>query len=244
MWGVVSVERLHLVTPRTRRGALEDVVARVAVAVDLRLLAPGERLPDESELARAFGVAPITMRRALRELCVQGILIRRRGRLGGTFVSSTPPLNTLAGYEASRSEVSREVWHLLDYRQVLETGLLHLASAAVPSADVIATLHEMVDAMDEAPDWPRFRALDPRFHLTIASIAGPERAVDELADVLRRLGQLYFPHPIDYLRVVNVEHRAMVEAIARGDAVAATGVLTDHLATVRQTFSWVGDRAT
>jgi DNA-binding FadR family transcriptional regulator len=225
----MSVSRLHLVTPRARRGALEDVVARVGLAVDLGLLAPGDRLPDEAELAGAFGVAPITMRRALRRLCDQGVLTRRRGRSGGTFVAAEPAHpGTVDAYRARRSEVSREVWDLLGYRHVLETGLFQRAAARA-SADDIAVLRSMVDSMDVAKDWPTYRALDPRFHLTIAGIGGPPRAVDELADVLGRLGQLYFPHPIEYLRKVNVEHRAMVDAFAVGDAATAMGVLQAHL---------------
>jgi GntR family transcriptional repressor for pyruvate dehydrogenase complex len=229
----MSVSRLHLVTPRARRGALEDAAARVGLAVDLGLLAPGERLPDEAELAGAFGVAPITMRRALRRLCDEGVLVRRRGRVGGTFVSSEPPnLSALVEYRAKRAEISREVWDLLDYRQVLETGLFHRAAARAVADDIVR-LSAMVEGMDAAKDWPGFRALDPRFHLTVASIAGPQRAVDELADVLGRLGQLYFPHPIEYLREVNREHRAMVEAFAGGDGAAAVRVLETHLVTLR-----------
>ena len=110
--------------------------------------------------------------------------------------------------------------------------MFHRAAARAVGDD-IARLSALVEGMDAATDWPGFRALDPRFHLTVASIAGPQRAVDELADVLGRLGQLYFPHPIEYLREVNREHRAMVEALAGRDAAAAARVLETHLVTLR-----------
>ncbi|HYX86555.1 MAG TPA: FCD domain-containing protein [Gaiellales bacterium] len=232
----MSVSHLHLVTPRPRRGALEDVVARIGVAVDLGLLAPGDRLPDEAELAGAFDVAPITMRRALRRLCDQGLLVRRRGRSGGTFVSSDPAhVSTLAEYQADRAAVRREAWDLLDYRLVLEAGAIHLAADRATLADV-ARLRALVDAMDEAKDWPAFRSLDPGFHLSIASVAAPRRAVDDLTDVLGRLRPLYFPHPMGFLHEVNAEHRAMVEAIANHDGAAAAAVLTQHLTNLRHDF--------
>jgi DNA-binding FadR family transcriptional regulator len=229
----MEASNLHLVTPRGRRGALEDSVARLGLAVDLGLLAPGDRLPDEAELADAFGVAPITMRRAMLVLCERKVLVRRRGRAGGTFVAPRPPhQGGLAMYQAKLGDIRAEVWDLLDYRRTLETGSLYLAVARATPADV-ARLTGMVDAMDAAADWPEFRSQDPRFHLTIASIAGPQRAVDELADVLRRLSPLYFPHPLTFLRETNREHRAMVEAIARGDAAAGAEVVSTHLRQLR-----------
>ena len=229
----MEASNLHLVTPRRRRGVLEDSVARLGLAVDLGLLVPGDRLPDEAELAGAFGVAPITMRRALLVLCERRVLVRRRGRSGGTFVAQHPPhQGGVAVYQSNLGDVRAEVWDLLDYRRTLETGAVYLAAGRATEAD-LAHLYGMVEAMDAARDWPEFRAQDPRFHLTIATIAGPQRAVDELADVLRRLGSLYFPHPLAFLRETNREHRAMVDAIAGGAAAVAADVVAQHLSQLR-----------
>jgi DNA-binding FadR family transcriptional regulator len=225
----MSVPHLNLMTPLQRRGALMDSVARLALAVELGLITPGDRLPNEGELAEAFGVAPITMRRALSELCARGVLVRRRGRAGGTFVAAEPPNQHFFDEHRARvAGVGREMRELLDYRLVLETGAVCRAAATATGRDV-AVLGELVDRMDAVDDWPAFRSLDPRFHLTIASIAGPQRLVDELADVLGRLRPLYFPHPISFLRDVNREHRTIVEGIAAGDATAATAALTGQL---------------
>lgn len=47
---------------------------------------PGMMLPSETELAKLFSVSQGTIRRALRELVITGVLVRQQGR--GTFVSS------------------------------------------------------------------------------------------------------------------------------------------------------------
>jgi DNA-binding FadR family transcriptional regulator len=225
----MSVPRLNLMTPLQRRGALMDSVARLALAVELGLISPGDRLPNEVELAEAFGVAPITMRRALSELCARGVLVRRRGRAGGTFVSPEPPnQHYFDEHRARLAGVGREMRALLDYRLVLETGAVYVATATATDHD-IDVLRDLVDAMDAVEDWPAFRRLDPRFHLTIASIAGPQHLVDELADVLGRLRPLYFPHPLAFLREVNLQHRAIVESIAKREALDAIAVLSDQL---------------
>ncbi|MFO1311081.1 MAG: GntR family transcriptional regulator [Burkholderiales bacterium] len=49
-------------------------------------LAPGAALPNETDLAGAFGVAVGTLRRAVDDLVAEHILVRRQGR--GTFVAT------------------------------------------------------------------------------------------------------------------------------------------------------------
>ena len=48
-------------------------------------MAPGDKLPNEVELARQLGVSRATLREAIRDLTVQGVLEVHRGR--GTFVA-------------------------------------------------------------------------------------------------------------------------------------------------------------
>lgn len=45
---------------------------------------PGERMPSETELGELYGVSRITVRRAIKELANEGLLICRQGK--GTFV--------------------------------------------------------------------------------------------------------------------------------------------------------------
>ncbi len=50
-------------------------------------LTPGDRLPSESALAAFFGVSRMTLRQALAGLQDRGVVLRRRGRSGGTFIA-------------------------------------------------------------------------------------------------------------------------------------------------------------
>ncbi len=71
--------------------ALEDTTARIVQTVRLGLVAPGESLPAERELASLYGVSRDTVREAIRELADAGWLETRRGRYGGTFVVDPVP---------------------------------------------------------------------------------------------------------------------------------------------------------
>lgn len=50
-------------------------------------LSPGDRLPPEPELAQAAGVSLITLRRAMAEMAMRGLVRREQGR--GTYVQAT-----------------------------------------------------------------------------------------------------------------------------------------------------------
>ena len=224
---------LDAVAPAGRATILADTAVRLGLAVDLGLLQPNERLPGEDELAATFGVSRMTTRRALDLLSQHGVLIRRRGRGGGTFVAADPPHGVLGTFDPYRT-VSGEVFDLIDHRLVIECGAAHLAASRATAAD-IANLRALVRDMDAAQTWTAFRALDPRFHLAVTGIAGSPGAISALADVLARLFRFYVPYPIAYLHASNREHEALVDAIEAGDRTRAVAVIEVHIAELRET---------
>lgn len=64
-----------------------QVKQRLLQQIDAGLLKPGERLPSEAELEKAFQVSRITIRRALGDLAAAGYLRRQAG--SGTIVAQT-----------------------------------------------------------------------------------------------------------------------------------------------------------
>ncbi len=75
-----------LFQPIGDEGRAELVERRLVDAIHRGHLRAGERLPSESDLARSFGVAPVTVREALLALRSRGLIVTRRGRNGGSFV--------------------------------------------------------------------------------------------------------------------------------------------------------------
>ena len=225
--GLAREDRLEAVASGTHTGVLEDTAARIGLAVELGLLQPDEQLPREGELATTFGVSSMTVRRALKLLADRGIVTRRRGRGGGTFVATSPPPQALREFEAYRTEAG-EVADLIDYRLVLECGNAYLAAGRATASDT-ERLRGLVRAMDEAETWVAFRAIDPRFHLEVAAIAGSANAARSLAETLGTLLRFYLPYPISYLHESNREHEALVDAIEAHDGVKAAAVVERHI---------------
>lgn len=83
--------RLHsaVFQPIGDEGRAALVERRIAEAIMGGVLSAGERLPAETELAAAFGVAPATAREALLALRERGLIVTRRGRNGGSFIADS-----------------------------------------------------------------------------------------------------------------------------------------------------------
>ncbi len=224
-----------------RLTALDTVRARIAMAVELQLLRPGERLPPPAEIAAALDVGEITVRRAMTVLAKEGVLERRRGRNGGTLVAQEPTLGAVAETDAYRGATT-EVHDLIDRRLLLECGVAHLASLAVTKTRTTA-LRRLVRAMDRASTWAEFHTLDEQFHLAVAEATRLPAAAAQYGVALRDLYRYYLPYPLDYLRESNREHRDLVDALAEHDPVRAVGVAHAHVATLHESM-FVGLAAT
>lgn len=236
--GPPSGPRLDLAAPALagirRLTAFDTVRVRIALAVDLGLLAPGERLPPTSDIAGALDVGEMTVRRALVSLCNDGVLERRRGRTGGTLVAPQPPRGIVSEIAAYR-DVAGEVHQLIDHRVVLECGAAHLAATRAGTVEV-QQLRELVERMDGVTAWTDFHRLDERFHLALAAATGVPGVVDGFGSVLRELYRYYLPYPIEYLRESNSEHRELVEAVAERDVIAAVDIARRHVEVLHRTM--------
>ncbi|MFI5609629.1 FadR/GntR family transcriptional regulator [Amycolatopsis sp. NPDC051903] len=225
-----------------RLSALDTVRARIALAIELGLLAPGERLPPNGEIASALGVGDITVRRALVSLCEDGVLVRRRGRTGGTHVALDAPAGRVGEVGAYR-ESSAEVRDLIDHRLVIEAGLAQLVALRRSDEDV-EKLRDLVRRMDAATGWAEFHDLDAEFHLAVAASGAPAAAVQHYSGVLHELYRFYLPYRLSALRASNREHEVLVRAIAARDPDEAARVTRAHVGELHRTmFVGLSDRS-
>jgi GntR family transcriptional regulator, transcriptional repressor for pyruvate dehydrogenase complex len=233
-----ETQAAHLSSPLLsavrRLTALDSVRARIAMAVDLGLLQAGDRLPDISAVAAALDVSEITVRRALVSLTRDGVLTRRRGRTGGTFVASRPTRRAvpeIVAYEAATDEVHR----LIDRRLVIESGNAALAARAAGAAD-LRTLERLVQRMDTAGTWADFHCLDEEFHLCVAETTDIPTAAAQLRVALHELYRFYLPYSLDYLRGSNDQHRALVQALRAHDPASAVEIIHGHISCLHQSM--------
>jgi DNA-binding FadR family transcriptional regulator len=207
--------------------AFEITVARLVQAIKLGMVADGERLPPERELAERLQVSRVTLREAIAALRDAGYLDSRRGRSGGTFV-------VYGGAHAGDdpTELAREMGpalhDALDFRRVLEPGAAALAATRTLSA---ADRQALVGALAAARDrGPTRRVNDSRLHLAIAAASGSPSLHASVADVQLTLDRLLAAIPVirRNLDHSDAQHDRIVDAILHGDAVAARAAMEEH----------------
>src|SRR3954454_3387709 len=221
-----------LLAPIEATGAVEQVVRRIGEAIGAGLLAPGERLPGQVELADTLGVARMTLRQALAVLEDAGLLELRRGRTGGAFVAAAPPPPSLDRPTAEQLRV------LTDWRRAVSGEAAALAAERRTVAD-LAALREAAGVVEVATgDANAFRRTPPLFHLLVAELARSRRLVAAEVNLQVELGEVLAitPGPARARRVSQAGHDPIVTAIAAGDPETARTAMIRH---VEATHDWV-----
>jgi GntR family transcriptional regulator, transcriptional repressor for pyruvate dehydrogenase complex len=234
----------RLQQPKTHEYVAEQVRRHIA----LRLIAPGESLPSERELAAMFGVGRPTIQLALKELARDHLVESRRGRRGGTFVLE-PADDTIVQDELISRLLSRreELEELLDYRRSVEPLISKMAARLRKRNDLSAmraTIREMVSAREE-PEYMRF---DTEFHLAVAGATQNRYLVGSMEEIRLQLNDALslLPESETWHRRISGEHEAIFRAIEKRDARAAEKATLVHVdnsdRSVRATFAAIRRR--
>ena len=203
----------------------EETVDRLGTAIRLGILAPDSRLPSERELAEQLAISRSTLRQAITALVESGHLTSVRGRTGGTFVVSEPPLA-----EGSPGPLP-DCWHqALDLRIAVEVGIVTVAAERIDE-DALTIMREAVERMDAASEFGDYRRADARFHIAIAEATGVARLVALATEIQAEATELiaHIAHPPQVLRHSNADHVRLIDALGRHDAARATRILRQHL---------------
>ena len=209
------------VLPGRGQTGAELVRSRIALRVRLKSVSPGDRLPDAGVLGEELGISEITVRRALEAMCQDGLLDRRRGRAGGTFVAQGWD-TVVALLQDDKEAASLNAFHLL-----LECGLVAHGAGEIP-ADQLDGLQALVDEMDVTDDPERLLELETRFHLDLAEVLGGAVIREFAADLLGRLC-LLLPTPTPaVIRAQNQCHAELLSELGRGAMDAAVRAVKAH----------------
>jgi len=196
---------------------VDAVVRRLADAIDLGLLAEGEQLPGEIDLAAQLGVSTVTLREALMALRQQGLVTTRRGRGGGSFVTvpDGPAEDRLLARLTGWS--TEELRDLADHWAAVSGAAARLAAQRTEPADLQQlrrSLGELVEAEGSAA---RSRVFG-RFHVELAAAAQSARLTREEITLQTEVGALLRLVLGDdgYLEDTADRHRAVISAVHDG----------------------------
>ncbi|MGV8895956.1 MAG: FadR/GntR family transcriptional regulator [Rhodoglobus sp.] len=223
-----TAARAAVFAPLAGGGRAELVAQRLTDAIELGLLSHGEKLPSEADMARQFGVATVTAREALEALRSRGLVETRRGRDGGSFVTSGAQARS--GIAARVEALSRvEIRDMAAYYSAIATMAAELAADRA-TADDVAHLRELVTATDIESDASSRRG-EAAFRLEIAALSQSARLV---AEELRLQAEFA---PLLWLSLREQPHRdlsreshlAVVAAIEEFDGGLARQLTARHI---------------
>lgn len=196
-------------------------------------LKAGDRLPPEKELSERLGLSRSSLRESVKALELIRVLDVRRG--DGTYVTSLDAklLNEAVAFVVDLHQ-DRSVLELFEVRRILEPATAAIAAGKI-NADDIKELRAAMDGIDESTEVEELVAHDLEFHGIIARAAGNAYLGSLLealssstvrARVWRGLTQdRAVPHTL-------AEHKAIADALERGDAELVRALVTVHISGV------------
>ena len=148
---------------------VDEVAAQIRNYVEAGGLAPGARLPSETELSDQLCISRNVLREAIKRLESIGLLSVRRGL--GTFVGDRVTLSATAKLVRTAMAISpKDVTKVAEFRRAIECDAVRLAARVATDAD-IAELQSIYDRMTACGDPLLMMELDFKFHLCIVEIA-------------------------------------------------------------------------
>lgn len=193
-----------------------------------RRLKPGEKLPNEVDLSQRLGVSRTTLREAIRDLTVQGVLEVRRGR--GTFVSQGAGEIGDFGFSALE-RVRGQLRDLFELRSIFEPQAAALACRRATREeleDILSKGRQVEECIRAGKDRTQ---TDQAFHTAIVRATHNEfmarllpmihQAVSAAVESGERGEQL----AEDTLR----DHALLLEFLGKRDAVGAQHAMAIHM---------------
>jgi GntR family transcriptional regulator, transcriptional repressor for pyruvate dehydrogenase complex len=222
--------------PRRRERLGDQLYGQILEQIVSGALNEGDKLPSENQICKSFQVSRPTVREALMRLHADGLVSTRQG--SGTFVQKRP-----SGHLTRLAKISdiagmlrcQEVRIALEGQAAALAAQRHTPQQMDKISEALAALQVSFEGTSIPAE------ADFNFHLAVAKASGN----DLFADLLEMLNAT-IQHAMtvalgitragskERARRVLEEHEAIAEAIARGDAEAASLTMRYHLHRSRQ----------
>jgi DNA-binding FadR family transcriptional regulator len=200
-------------------------------------LAPGTKLPSESELVEEYGVSRTVVREAVTRLRAEGLVETFQGR--GSFVLALPEPTSFT-VEASAIRSHRDVLAMVDFRLGVESEAAYLAAAHRSTEDA-GRVRTALAAFSAAGPEEAVEA-DFAFHRAVAAATGNRfylDLVDSLGPMMIMLPRTRLPEEFSLTDAAHVErvrreHDNVAAAVLAGDPETARAAMRVHLGNTRR----------
>ena len=211
----------------------DQLAALLMQRIESGELGPDQRLPTEQRLAEQFGVSRTVVREAISQLKSIGLLTSRQG--AGVFVAPSHQARALA-FDPTVLHSMEAVLQVVEVRRGLEADVAELAARRITPEKARAIMNALAELEACPPVGAPGVEADLRFHRSIARATDNphyERLLGFLEQYQRdamKVTRTNESLDSGYMVQVHHEHRAIAEAVCRGDAAAAREAAMRHMA--------------
>lgn len=203
-------------------------------------LHPGTWLPPERELADQSGLSRGSVRDALRALELEGLVVTKPGRNGGTMVRRPDGSSVHRSLEAFIRGRKIRFRSLLEIRELIEPECAALAAERHEQAD-LDLLHETSERLRaQAGDIPAFLTTNVRWHVAVAEASQNELFAAFMNAISREIRAATDVDGLNSEEVIDkalLAHDRIIEAIDARDVDAARRRMTRHVCAYRDTVA-------
>ena len=201
----------------------QEVAERLRQRIFAHELTPGTWI-DEQKLAEQYGISRTPLREALKVLASEGLVVLKPRR--GCYVT-----------EISRQDLDDifPLMAMLEGRCAAEA----VRRASTTDVEALRDIHEALETAARDGKIEAFFEANQEFHRRIQELSGNRWLLSVIQD-LRKVLKLSRLHSLSLegrLQQSLMEHRAIIAAIAAGNAEAAEKSMHDHLLSGREALA-------
>ncbi|MGW4028725.1 FadR/GntR family transcriptional regulator [Streptomyces sp. NPDC004838] len=223
-----------LIAPEATLGP-HRLAGRLQGLIEEGRLAPGERIPAERELAGQLRISRASVREALRELELRGLVNRKPGR--GTIVTDTTRPDLHPRQLGDMNDAARLVHEVMDLRSAVEPPVAARAAVRATASDLqhLAELLSQAELERDRDNLAALIELDGAFHVAVAKAAHNPMLTRLLEATNEWVGPSRDPQYQSTERLVASlrGHRRILAALIGHDGDAAAQAMADHLSEVQ-----------
>jgi GntR family transcriptional repressor for pyruvate dehydrogenase complex len=216
------------------------IVQQIRAALFKGQITPGQALGSEKHLAETFGVSRMAVRDALRSLEAGGVVEIRVGAKGGVFIAQGNPDRFADALATQFKLVGITVEEMFDAQIAIEVMATELAAKRAEPAD-LQRLRDVLDRLRVLSQQPmttasanEFTKLALYFHEALVEASHNRALLAQFKALRDVLEPVYGRGTRDATaKRVVASHKAVLEAVAAGDAERGCALLRRRLEAIR-----------
>ncbi|MCR2043566.1 FadR/GntR family transcriptional regulator [Anaerosalibacter massiliensis] len=219
-------------TPIKHTTVSEKVIEQIKEMVSKGDLKKGDKLPSERKMAENLQVSRTSVREALKELEIMGLIESKQGE--GNFIKTSfedillDPFSTIFLIKESNAQ------EILELRNVIEKGSVILAAERITSEE-LKEIKEILDTADISDSEDELVKLDVIFHYKIAQssknflLQSILNAVSSLIEASIKDTRKNILVKKEHKDIIKKQHNNIYNALKNQDIKAAEKAMSDHL---------------